>query len=67
MRHLETRQQPLQQQQAQPRTQHSGGTPASATAPRIDDTLDQAAALWTTRRIRSCLVLLDPSARPAHR
>jgi hypothetical protein len=61
MRHLELRQQPLQQQQAQPRTPHN------AAAPRIDDTLDQAAALWTTRRIRNCLVLLDPSARPAHR
>jgi len=67
MRHLELRQQPLQQQQAQPRTPHNAGAPAGAAAPRIDDTLDQAAALWTTRRIRSCLVLLDPSARPAHR
>ncbi len=67
MRHLELRQQPLQQQPAQPRTLHNPRTSAGTTEPRIDDTLDQAAALWTTRRIRSCLVLLDPSARPAHR
>jgi len=70
MRHLELRrQQPLQQQQqAQPRTLHNAHGPAgSSAAPHIDDTLDQAAALWTTRRIRSFLMLLDQPARPAHR
>lgn len=69
MRHLELRrQQPLQQQQqAQPRTLHNAQAPGSSAAPHIDDTLDQAAALWTTRRIRSFLMLLDQPARPAHR
>ena len=35
--------------------------PAEA-EPHIDDTLDQAAALWTTRRIRNCVLLLQPRA-----
>ena len=63
-------QRPLQQhqqqqhagvQQAQPRTQGPSAH-ARAAAPAIDDALDQAAALWTTRRIRSFFLLLDRNA-----
>jgi len=48
-------------QQVQPRAHGADASPRAA-APAIDDTLDQAAALWTTRRIRSYFRLLDPSA-----
>lgn len=46
--------------------------PASARvnpAPHLDDeqALDRAAALWTTRRIRSFFLLLDPPGRNTRR
>jgi hypothetical protein len=67
------RQQQQQQQpsspQAQPRVRgasaHAQGH--AAAAPAIDETLDQAAALWTTRRIRSFFLLLDRNAGPKQR
>ena len=68
------RQQQQQQQQpsspqAQPRVRgasaHAQGH--AAAAPAIDETLDQAAALWTTRRIRSFFLLLDRNAAPKQR
>ncbi|MGJ7527429.1 hypothetical protein [Variovorax sp. GB1P17] len=64
MRQFQLRQpQPLQQPQVRP----SAHAPARTATPEIDGTLDQAAALWTTRRIRSFLTLLDLPARAAQR
>ncbi|GAC1354938.1 MAG: hypothetical protein NVSMB34_07580 [Variovorax sp.] len=41
--------------------------PARVAAPEADGTLDRAAALWTTRRIRSFLMLLEQPVRTAQR
>ncbi|MCY1204850.1 hypothetical protein D9M68_412680 [compost metagenome] len=42
---------------------HAGAPVRVNPAPHVDDeqALDRAAALWTTRRIRSFFLLLDPS------
>lgn len=65
MRHFHLRRQPHEQ----PRVRPSAHVPAHAApmaaeaAPAVDARLDQAAALWTTRRIRSYL-LLQPICVP---
>ncbi|CAA2109234.1 hypothetical protein [Variovorax paradoxus] len=63
MRHFHLRRQPHE-----PRVRPSTHAPVPAAAaaqavPAVDAALDQAAALWTTRRIRSFLVL-QPSCTP---
>ncbi|MFH0129997.1 hypothetical protein ACGLHS_07280 [Variovorax sp. VaC1] len=64
MRQFQLRQpQPLQQPVARP----SAPAPARAAASEIDGALDKAAALWTTRRIRSFLMLLEQPTRAAQR
>ena len=61
MRHFYLRRQP-HEQHVRPSAHVPNGAPAAAVeAPAVDVALDQAAALWTTRRIRSFLVL-----QPAH-
>jgi len=77
MRQFHSCQQRQQQQQqqapsplAQPRVRGGASAHAQghgAAAPAIDETLDQAAALWTTRRIRSFFLLLDRNAGPKQR
>lgn len=57
-----------QQQQQHPAVRTAGRRePARPAAAAMDETLDQAAALWPTRRIRSFFLLLDPSAAPSRR
>ena len=65
MRHFHLRRQPHEQQRARPSAHvPAHAAPAAAeSAPAVDATLDQAAALWTTRRIRSYL-LLQPICVP---
>ena len=61
MRHFHLRRQP-HEQLVRASAHVPNGAPAAATeAPAVDAALDQAAALWTTRRIRNFLVL-----QPAH-
>ncbi|MBT2335416.1 hypothetical protein J7E49_16040 [Variovorax paradoxus] len=73
MRQFHSCQQRQQQQQPSPPQAKSHVRPSAhvpdhaAAAPAIDDALDQAAALWTTRRIRSFFLLLDPNAGPKQR
>jgi len=68
MRHFHLRSQP-QQHRVRPSTHvppaHAVVVDAAATpaVPAVDTALDQAAALWTTRRIRSFLVL-QPTCTP---
>lgn len=65
MRHFHLRRQPHEQQQrVRPSVHVPARDPAAAdAAPVVDASLDQAAALWTTRRIRSFLVL-QPACAP---
>ena len=65
MRHFHLRRQPHEQQQrVRPSAHAPAREPAAAdVAPVVDASLDQAAALWTTRRIRSFLVL-QPACAP---
>lgn len=62
MRHFQLRRQPHDLQRVRPSAHVPGGVPVApvasvAATPVVDAALDQAAALWTTRRIRSFLVL----------
>ncbi|MFM9925941.1 hypothetical protein VLK31_23325 [Variovorax sp. H27-G14] len=58
MRHFHLRLQSHEPQRVRPSAHVPSGAPSAAVeAPAVDATLDQAAALWTTRRIRSFLVL----------
>ncbi len=58
MRHFHLRLQSHEPQRVRHSAHVPSGAPAAAVeAPAVDATLDQAAALWTTRRIRSFLVL----------
>jgi hypothetical protein len=68
MRQFQTRQQHHQQPMQQP-VRPSAHEPArAATAQDVEnETLDRAAALWTTRRIRSFFLLLDQPLRAAQR
>lgn len=61
MRHFHLRRQPHEQHVRPSAHVPSGAPAAAAAAPAVEAALDQAAALWTTRRIRSFLVL-----QPAH-
>ncbi|MGJ7537581.1 MULTISPECIES: hypothetical protein [unclassified Variovorax] len=65
MRHFHLRRQPHEQQQrVRPSAHVPARDPAAAdAAPVVDASLDQVAALWTTRRIRSFLVL-QPACAP---
>ena len=69
MRQFQTRQQQHQQQSVQAPVRPSAHEPArAATAQDAEnETLDRAAALWTTRRIRSFFLLLDQPLRAAQR
>ncbi|MET3181641.1 UNVERIFIED_ORG: hypothetical protein ABIC43_004816 [Variovorax guangxiensis] len=65
MRHFHLRRQP-HEQRVRPSAHVVAPAPAVAAeeaAPVVDAALDQAAALWTTRRIRSFL-LLQPTCTP---
>ncbi|SFP58706.1 hypothetical protein SAMN05216567_107174 [Variovorax sp. OK605] len=63
MRHFHLRRQPHEPQRVRPSAHvPSGASTANAVEPVVDAALDQAAALWTTRRIRSFLVLQPASA-----
>ena len=66
MRQFQLRQQPAAPANAAAHAPTRAASARSA-APDVDDTLDRAAALWTTRRIRSFLMLLDQPPRAAHR
>jgi hypothetical protein len=65
MRHFHLRRQSHEQQQRVRPSAHVPVRDAAAVdaAPVVDASLDQAAALWTTRRIRSFLVL-QPACAP---
>jgi hypothetical protein len=68
MRQFESRQQ--QQQPVQDSARPQAHVPARTVATRQDvenEMLDRAAALWTTRRIRSFFLLLDRNAGPKQR
>jgi len=71
MRQFQSRQQHLQQQHqpVQESARASAHAPTRAvTAQDIDnEMLDRAAALWTTRRIRSFFLLLEQPPRAAQR
>jgi hypothetical protein len=70
MRQSQLRHQPQQQQPMQQPVRQSAHVPARATTAQDveNETLDRAAALWTTRRIRSFFLLLEqPATRAAHR
>ena len=69
MRQFPSRHQQQQQQPMQPPVRPSAHEPARAvTAQDVEnETLDRAAALWTTRRIRSFFLLLDQPLRAAQR
>jgi len=62
-----------QQQQQQPPVQQPVRPPAHVPARAVtaqdveNETLDRAAALWTTRRIRSFFLLLEQPLRTTHR
>ncbi|BEP60597.1 hypothetical protein GmRootV213_11510 [Variovorax sp. V213] len=66
MRQIQSRQQQPVQESVRP----SAHVPARATATKQDvenEMLDRAAALWTTRRIRSFFLLLEQPSRTTHR
>ena len=69
MRQFQTRQQQQHQQPMQQPVRPSAHEPARAvTAQDIDnEMLDRAAALWTTRRIRSFFLLLERPPRAGQR
>ncbi|MDP9989950.1 hypothetical protein J2W28_000671 [Variovorax boronicumulans] len=69
MRQFQTRQQQQHQQPVQEPVRPSAHVPArGVTAQDVEnETLDRAAALWTTRRIRSFFLLLDQPLRAAQR
>jgi hypothetical protein len=67
MRQIESRQ---QQQPVQETVRPQAHVPARAAATKQDvenEMLDRAAALWTTRRIRSFFLLLEQPSRTTHR
>jgi len=67
MRQIQSRQ---QQQPVQESARPSAQAPVRATATKQDvenEMLDRAAALWTTRRIRSFFLLLEQPSRTTHR
>ncbi|MCR6477342.1 hypothetical protein NU688_14365 [Variovorax sp. ZS18.2.2] len=68
MRQIQTRQQQQQQPMQEP-VRPSAHVPAhAATAQDVEnETLDRAAALWTTRRIRSFFLLLEQPPRTVQR
>ncbi|WP_184641513.1 hypothetical protein [Variovorax sp. 350MFTsu5.1] len=63
MRHFHLRRQPHEQPRVRPSAHVPAHAAAAEAAPAVDARLDQAAALWTTRRIRSYL-LLQPICVP---
>lgn len=63
MRHFHLRRQPHEQPRVRPSAHVPAHAAAAEAAPAVDAKLDQAAALWTTRRIRSYL-LLQPICVP---
>ncbi len=68
MRQFQSRQQ--HQQPVQDTVRPSAHVPAREAATRQDldnETLDRAAALWTTRRIRSFFLLLEQPSRTTQR
>ena len=68
MRQIQSRQQ--QQQPVQESVRPSAHVPARAAATKQDvenEMLDRAAALWTTRRIRSFFLLLEQPSRTPQR
>ncbi|MEJ1162840.1 hypothetical protein V9K97_04020 [Variovorax sp. CCNWLW186] len=68
MRQFQSRQQ--HQQPVQDAVRPSAHAPAREAASRQDldnETLDRAAALWTTRRIRSFFLLLEQPSRTTQR
>lgn len=69
MRQFQSRQQQQQPQPVQEPVRPSAHVPARAvTAQDVEnETLDRAAALWTTRRIRSFFLLLEQPSRTTHR
>jgi len=68
MRQIQLRQQQQQQPVQQPARPPAHVPAHAATAQDIDnETLDRAAALWTTRRIRSFFLLLEQPLRTTHR
>lgn len=69
MRQFQTRQPQPQQQPMQQPARPAAHEPARAVAAQDveNETLDRAAALWTTRRIRSFFLLLDQPLRAAQR
>jgi len=69
MRQFQSRQQQQQQQPVQEPVRPSAHVPARAvTAQDVEnETLDRAAALWTTRRIRSFFLLLEQPSRTTQR
>ena len=69
MRQIQLRQQQQQPQPMQPSVRPLAHVPARAvTAQDVEnETLDRAAALWTTRRIRSFFLLLEQPLRTTHR
>jgi hypothetical protein len=52
---------------AEPRASGRAAPSPRSEAPSAGGALDQAAALWTTRRIRSYLRLVDASSEPSQR
>jgi hypothetical protein len=69
MRQFESRQQ-QQQQSVQDSARPQAHVPARTVATKQDvenEMLDRAAALWTTRRIRSFFLLLDRPSRTTQR
>ena len=62
MRHFHLCRQP-HEQRVRSSAQEPARTVDAAAAPTVDAALDQAAALWTTRRIRSFLVLQPTCTR----
>lgn len=71
MRQIQSRQQQQQQQPVQESARPSAHVPARAAAATKQDVenemLDRAAALWTTRRIRSFFLLLEQPSRTTQR
>ena len=68
MRQIQSR--PQQQQPVQESVRPSAHVPARAAATKQDvenEMLDRAAALWTTRRIRSFFLLLEQPSRTTQR
>ena len=70
MRQIQSRPQQQQQQPVQESVRPPAHLPARAAATKQDvenEMLDRAAALWTTRRIRSFFLLLEQPSRTTQR